>query len=351
MSRKWSNQSQKSQGSTWPSWSPQWPQKKNKGGKADKKDGEDPGGKSKDALPLTYSSMQVSGGQAVEDQGAQAFMNAFMKIVQDGKTEVPEVLQPFMPDPEREGLRSQQRKLNKLRSVKQKIQSKEKALGRDEQQWRKWLEEVKIVIEQQHAQHQETQERLARELQELHLEEENLKKEKDHEQMEISDEDTESREEKVVSLVDSLMAAPTKPAKTNRASPPVTSADAQDMLQVKVEEMQAKLQADFQQRLKVAESALEQRYAMKSQQEIEQIRSTMMAAPVVKPTSQVVDLVNDLDALDGATMGNQNYGADRRKTKTENSPYRKDGEGKTPLVSAETMEQKLSRSHGQEVHE
>ena len=291
--------------------------------------------------------MQVAGGQAVEDQGAQAFVNAFMKIVQEGKTEVPEVLQPFLPDPEREDLRSQQRKLNKLRSVKQKIQSKEKALGRDQQQWRKWLEEVKTVIEQQQAQHQETQERLSRELQELHLEEENLKKEKDQEQMEISDEETEVREERVVSLVDSLIAAPMKPAKTSRASPPVTSADAQDMLQAKMEEMQAQLQADFQQKLKVAESALEQRYAMRSQQEIEQIRSTMMSAVGVKTAPQVVDLVNDLDALDGAPIGNQNYGANRRKTKTENSPYRKDAEEQPPLVSAETMEQKLSRSHGE----
>lgn len=331
MSRRWTTPA-KSNGNTWPGWSPQWPQtRRSKGGRQDKGEAEDKSSKSKESLPLSYSAVPVQSSTS-EDQGAQAFLDAFRKVVQDGRTEVPEVLQPFWPDPEREDLKSQQKKLNRLRSIKSKIQGKERAQAKDEQQWYKWLDEVKLLIEAQKTQHEETQTRLAKEIQELKIEEEKLKQQKDQECMEVSEEET--KEDKVHGLLDELMA----PRDKNVVEKPKMHAATQEQdMEQKFLAMQAQLQLEFQQKMHAAQQDMEQRY----QQQIQEDRQQLKKVLENQNTVQVINIEDELDGLDGVEPKQKGYGAERGRPKSAVSPYRKEAE-----VPAKTMQERLQQSHG-----
>lgn len=332
MSKRWTTS--KGNGNPWPGWSPQWPQnRRSKGGKNDKGkgDGDLKEAKSKDALPLSYSSVQVQDAAPPGGQGAQAFMDAFMKIVQDHKTEVPEALQSFMPDPEREDMKIQQKRLNRLRTIKQKVLGKEKALAKDEQQWYKWLDEVKNVIGAQKTQHEETQERLKKEIEELKAEEEKIKKEKNGNDMEMSEE--EMKEESVEDMLDELRGQ-------SKVEP---QAGSQQDMEKKIQEMQVQLQENFENRLMAAQQEMAKRYEQQLENDRKQLQQALAAMPGA-PTV-VVDLENELDGLDGM-VDPQNvpngYGASRVKTKSEASPYRKT----EPRKGQTSMQDRLQKSHG-----
>ena len=337
MSKRWTTPA-KNNGNTWPGWSPQWPQtRRSKGGRQDKGEAEDKSSKSKESLPLSYSAVPVQSSTS-EDQGAQAFLDAFRKVVQEGRAEVPEVLQPFLPDPEREDLKSQQKKLNRLRSIKSKIQGKERAQAKDEQQWYKWLDEVKSLIEAQKTQHEETQTRLAKEINELKVEEEKLKQQKDQECMEVSEEET--KEEQVQGLLDEL----TAPRDKNVVEKPKMHAVQQEQdIEQKLLAMQAQLQLDFQQKMHAAQQDMEQRY----RQQLQEDRQQLQQALANQNTTQVINLVDELDGLDGISdptkqkdAAQKGYGAERGRSKTALSPYRKEE------VPAQTMQERLQQSHG-----
>lgn len=319
MSRRWSGHQKSQQGGPWPGWFPQWPKSKGKGNKADKPAQEMANPKPKDGLPLSYASVPVSKSEAVEDQGAQAFMTAFLKVYQEGGTPIPDALQHFLPDQEREEMKSQQKMLNRMRNVKQKISNKEKAIVKDEVQWKTWLEEVRQVIEKQKQQHEETQERLHQELKSLQLEEEKLRSQKVTDVMEVSED--ESMETKpAVEDMDSLLGK-AKAKEEPQANP--TEEDLQQQMNQKLQDMQLKLQQDFQQKLRLAEEMMAHRYQAQLQKHTQE--------------PQVISLLDELDGQD-AEAGAAGYGANRPKTKSESSPYRKE--------VAKSMAEKLKQSHG-----
>lgn len=88
--------------------------------------------------------------------------------------ELPENLKKMLPDENKECLREQQRKLNKQRNILNKIQSKQRALEKDKEQWSSWIASVKEEIQLQKAKHEESQKRLTKELEDLQNEEKRL---------------------------------------------------------------------------------------------------------------------------------------------------------------------------------
>ena len=340
MSKRWT--AQKAQSNPWPGWSPQWPKtQKPKGGQG-KGQGPSEGhsGKSKDGLPLSYSSMPSAGPQAVEDQGAQAFMQAFLRVVQDGKAQIPEALQPYLPDPEREDLKSQQKMLNKIRNNRQKIQAKEKALARDEFQWKQWLEEVRSVIENQKRQHLENQEKLQKELKDLLQEQDKLRKMKEQDAMEVSEDEHAGEEENVENYVDKLLSS-AAPKEDPKQLPDPGQVE-QQALQTKFQEMQDHLNQDFQWRLQQAQAEMEARFQKQLLQEKARMQKTQGVTPTSTEVIQVEDEPQDPNGVVEVPV--VNYGAERTKTKTEVSPYRQtkvDAAGK-----AKTMSERLKQSHG-----
>ena len=320
MSQRWNQPKPKY--NYWPGRSPQWPQQgKGKKGKTEKGAADNQGGKQKDGLPLSYAStqLQTSSSSAGEDQGAQAFMSAFLKVMQDGHTPVPEALKPFLPDQEREELKQQQKLLNKVRSIKQKIAAKEKAITKDDNQWTQWLEEVKSVIETQKKQHEENQEKLQSELKELLAEQEKLRNMKDME-MDPQDDGPEVEPIKVEDYVEHLLAKQSTVAAEADKKVMVTEEEAQRVLQQRVQEMQNQLQSDFQQRLQQAQLDMEQRLAAQVQQE----KITMQQALLQAHNNNAVIQIDDdkLDPKGVPKQPEQGYGAERVRSRTEASPYR-----------------------------
>ena len=104
-----------------------------------------------------------------------------------------------MPNTDREEIKSQQRRLNKLRSLRNRIEAKERSLKQDEIQWDAWLKEIKESIHTQKKKHEEAQERMELELHNLRKEEEDLKNgvEDNEEQME-EEEDLEQQLEQLM---------------------------------------------------------------------------------------------------------------------------------------------------------
>lgn len=285
--------------------------------------------KSKDGLPLSYSAVPVSNTEVVEDQGAQAFMTAFLKVMQEGNATVPPALQPFLPDQEREEMKSQQKLLNRMRSVKQKIQGKEKAISKDDAQWKKWLEEVRQVIQAQKKEHEENQERLQKELQDLRAEEEKLRAMKPSDGMDLV-EDEEKKEDVEEAL--SALLQPDQPKEEPKASS--TEEELQQQMNQRLLDMQSKLQEEFQQKLQLAENAMAQRYQDQLQQQAASWRA--------QQASHVINLEEEIgDATVPIAVG---YGAHRPRNSQVSSPYRKEEEAKTE--KAEGMEERLQRTHG-----
>ena len=270
-----------------------------------------------------------------EDQGAQAFMTAFMTMMQDNDAKIPDALKAFMPDPERESMKLQQKRLNKLRSLKQKIQNKEKAISRDEAQWHRWILDVKEAIQTQKQQHEENQDKLQRELQELRDEELALKQQQEKEEDTFMDED-DAKDEEVETFFAQLQANNRKTS----ATPAVDQVATEEVIQDKLKAMQDKLQADFHAKMMQARGELETQYQLRLQHELAQ-RSV-----------QVDDEVEILKVMPGvgqvlpeALPEGEGYGAaakarSRSRTKAEASPYH------ALNMEVKSLEQKLQRSHG-----
>ena len=194
MSRRWSQEHQ------WPQWSPgQWPKKNpakggHKGEKGDnsKKGGEKaPVARSYDTEDSTVAPSSSAG--STQQDGMQEFLK-FLGMAKALGQPLPDQLKSLLPNVEREDLKGQQKRLNRLRSLRNRIESKEKALQQDEKKWEAWLREMKETIVMQKKNHLETQERLTTELKSLRKEEEDLKNGVEVEQEEIKDEEMELEE-------------------------------------------------------------------------------------------------------------------------------------------------------------
>lgn len=186
-SAKWHGHQQE-----WPAWSPgQWPKKKgqpkgNGKGEAPKK------GAEVMAVARAYDSdggATMSGPSAadghMQDGGVQEFVKEILSASQALGRPLPEKLKGLLPNVDREEIKEQQKKLNKLRNVRNRIESKERALKQDEAQWDKWLREMRESIIAQKQKHEETQERLEKELMQLRRDEEELKNGKEEEEPEM----------------------------------------------------------------------------------------------------------------------------------------------------------------------
>ena len=127
------------------------------------------------------SSSATNGG----DVQARAFMEAFMEYAKEKEQVLPPALQVFVQPNVKDNLRSQQKRLNKHRGLLQKIEAKKRAIQRDQEQWTKWTSDMKGHIACQRKRHQEQEEKLQSELQELEKEEEALRNMKDPEEEEV----------------------------------------------------------------------------------------------------------------------------------------------------------------------
>jgi len=316
---------------SWPAWSPQWPQRKNRGQKQDKAKQE--GAKAKPDLPLSYSAVQLEA-QATsgEDQGAQAFMSAFVTMMKDNDAKIPDALKAYMPDPERESMKLQQKRLNKLRSLKQKIQNKEKAITRDEAQWHRWILDVKEAIQTQKQQHEENQDKLQRELQDLRDEELALKQQHEKEEDAFMDEE-DTKDEEVELFFAQLQADNRKTPST----PAVNQTATEEAMQNKFKAMQDKLQADFHAKMMQARGELEQQYQLRLQHELAQrAQAADDEVEIVKVMPGVGQFIPE------APLDVDEYGKarSRSRTKSEASPYH------ALNMEVKSLERKLQRSHG-----
>lgn len=188
-SGKWHGRQQE-----WPAWSPgQWPKRKGQGQAKGNAKGEAPKkGAEGTAVARAYDSDgggTTSGPStadgSMQDGGVQEFVKELLSATQALGRPLPEKLKGILPNVDREEIKEQQRRLNKLRNVRNRIEAKERALKQDEVQWDKWLREMRESIVAQKQKHEETQERLEKELAQLRRDEEELKNGKEEEEPEM----------------------------------------------------------------------------------------------------------------------------------------------------------------------
>lgn len=146
----------------WDAWSPQLPRKK--------KEKEQKKGKKEESAFRSYDAMEQSESAASSSQqqsAAQEFMQEFINMAKEQNLSLPENLQKFLPSAEtetRQVLKDQQKRLNRHRNILTKINNKEKALAKDEEKWNSWLKELRDMISKEKEKHEETQQRLSKEL-------------------------------------------------------------------------------------------------------------------------------------------------------------------------------------------
>ena len=286
--------------------------------------------------------MQPQVQQQGEDQGAQAFMNAFLKVVQESGGQVPEALQSFVPDQEREDLRKEQKLLNKIRNNRQKVQSKEKAIARDENQWKQWLEEVKATVSTQRQQHLDNQEKLKKELKDLMQEQERLRRIKETDGMEISEGEKIAEAEDVEEYLEQMIHGTTKEDKHKKLTPTVVEEDTEQVMQKKVQEMQEKLSQEFQAKLHQAQQAMEQQFNKRVLEEKQKMKQRMQQK---SNENQVITVEDGLEGLDGVTEAaamEVGYGAERQRHRPDSGPY----SPSTGDKKSQTMGERLGRTHG-----
>ena len=223
----------------WPEWSPgQWPKRR----PAAKAKGDNQRQGAEQALVIRpydadggSSTSAPSSSDGSQQAGMQEFFKEFMAMSKELGQPLPERLRKLVPNTDREELKEQQKRLNRLRTLRNRIEGKEKAIKQDEIQWEKWLKDIKESIVSQRQKHEETQTRLAEELAQLKKEEEDLKNHQEEEKEELEvDEDMD-----LEVMVDGLLAKE-DPKKIKERT---TKAEAA------LEEMQRNMEAQYQQRM------------------------------------------------------------------------------------------------------
>ena len=193
----------------WPQWSPgQWPKKKGHGkgprteNQQTKKNGDQNVVRAYDAdgggASSTSGLSLVAG--ATQQDGMQEFFREFMAMSKEMGQPIPDRLKGLIPSNDREEIKEQQRRLNKLRNLRNKIEAKERSIQQDESQWEKWLKDIKESIVNQKQQHEEKQTRLAAELAQLKKEETELKNNQEEENEMPEEEETDPE-----AMVDGLL--------------------------------------------------------------------------------------------------------------------------------------------------
>ncbi len=239
MYKGWTKQS----GMQWGNWSPQWPKKNPKANK--KKDKEESAKdqqkasgvlRAYDAARVGASLASSSGSASSGTQEAQ-FFKEFVNFVKENKCDLPEQLQRLMPNEDKENLRDQQRKLNKQRNILNKINNKKKAIEQDNEQWSVWLNSVKEEIQTQRSKHEESQRNLTKDLEALIAEEKKLAQ-NDGVEMEVEEDQD----------LEELLEGASQPAEVGEQN-------------AKLQELQSKLEAQYQQRFMEERSRMQQHFS------------------------------------------------------------------------------------------
>ena len=262
----------------WPEWSPgQWP-KRRPAAKA-KGDNHHKGEAAVAIRPYDAdggsSTSAPSSSDGSQQAGMQEFFKEFMAMSKELGQPLPERLRKLVPNTDGEELKEQQKRLNRLRTLRNRIEGKEKAIKQDEIQWEKWLKDIKESIVSQRQKHEEAQTRLAEELTQLRKEEEDLKnnREEEKEDFEVDEEmDPEA-------MVDGLL------AKEDQQKIREKHTKAEDALEV----MQKNMEAQYQQRMMQERAQM----SLEFQRMLQQALATQHAAQ--KPPEYV-----DLEVQDAA---------------------------------------------------
>ena len=276
--RRWSQEAQE-----WPAYSPgQWPKEKRKGagkgGKGDqnKRSNEKPPVvRAYDSDGGTTSLPSSADGATQQDGNIQEFFKEFAAMAKTMNHPLPEKLKNLIPNTDREEIKEQQKKLNKLRNLRNRIESKEKSLKTDEIKWENWLKEIKDSVIKQRKVHEDNQEKLQAELTQLRKEEEELKKGN----VDLTEEPEEEEPESVEMMIDTLLGEEKKPQ--DKKKPKEENEDNSGFDLKTILTMQKNMEEQYQRRLMQERENMNQEFHFMLQQAMEQ---------KMPPGIEVVDL-------------------------------------------------------------
>lgn len=166
-------------------------------------------------------------------------MQNFLEIAKENKLELPDRLQQCLPTPAqetKETIRERQKQLNKHRNILNKVENKKKAIEKDQEKWLIWVQSMRQEIQQQKERHEETQQKLQKELDELLLEEKRLQEQED------MDLEAPEEEEDPVMALEQMVAEPGGTADTGEMKN-------KNKLNEAPVQMQKKMESEYQQRL------------------------------------------------------------------------------------------------------
>ena len=318
------NKSWKGASQSWGAWSPQMP-KPGKGRKTDKTE------RKEDTVPGAYdsapwdSSWSAPTDSSTDDQ-AKAFMDAFLKFTKETDQPVPAVLQGFFKQDVKGELKDQQKKLNQHRAVLQKIDNKKKAIRRDEEQWQKWIQDIRELIKKQRARHEEQSKKLQEELVALEKKEEDLRTGKEESTETINVEEDEED-------LDAMLDACATPVQ-NQVQALVPDNEA--IVNAKIQAMKSQLEAEYQQKLE--ESCNQAHQVMQHQPQHH------LAVRVAHMTGQGFEqsLITEQEESEKNPGAREIGPFTRRGYREAQSPYARN--------NGETMQERMNKTHGNSPH-
>ena len=150
---------------SWAAWSPQMP----KGARGKRAGADKEKAKEKDkreagvAKPYDATSLPSSS-QAQQSDNETNLFKDFMEFLKEAKVEIPEKFKKHLPDSTKEDIKLQQKRLNRHRTVVNRIENKKVALEKDKEKWTAWLTSIKEEITAQRKKHMETQQQLEKDI-------------------------------------------------------------------------------------------------------------------------------------------------------------------------------------------
>ena len=198
--------------------------------------------KKEDAVTKPYDSLPASSLPSQSTSGAstaEIFMQNFLEMAKENKLDLPDRLQQCLPTPAqetKETIRERQKQLNKHRNILNKVENKKKAIEKDQEKWLIWVQSMRQEIQQQKERHEETQQKLQKELDELLLEEKRLQEQED------MDLEAPEEEEDPVMALEQMVAEPGGTADTGEMKN-------KNKLNEALVQMQKKMESEYQQRL------------------------------------------------------------------------------------------------------
>ena len=179
------------------------------------------------AKPYDATSLPSSS-QAQQSDTEMNLFKDFMEYLKEAKVEIPDKFKKHLPDSTKEDIKLQQKRLNRHRTVVNRIENKKVALEKDKEKWTAWLTSIKEEITAQRKKHMETQQQLEKDIAALEEEEQKLRNPE-----EPQSDDCPMLEEDVDGLVDALAAGEEPKDKETRFV--LENADALKLMQQNME--------------------------------------------------------------------------------------------------------------------